>query len=62
MKCENTNASHEEFIVKVRVEKGNAPGIVRVRRWLKAGLRGYGLRCVEAKPVESEQAQEVDSK
>lgn len=29
-----------------------APPIVRLRRLLKASLRGYGLRCVSAKEVQ----------
>lgn len=47
----NDRPTYERFIVEVVVEKRDVPGIVRFRRWLKCGLRGYGLRCTEAKPL-----------
>jgi len=37
---------------------GYAPPIIRLRRFLKAALRQYGLRCVECEPAE---AREEDS-
>lgn len=35
---------------------GVAPGIVRFRRWIKAALRGYGVRCISVReePVTTE--------
>lgn len=33
------------FVVVVVPRSGDVPDAVRVRRWLKAGLRGYGLSC-----------------
>ena len=28
--------------------------IIRLRKWLKSGLRAYGIRCKEIRPDESE--------
>jgi len=30
-----------------------APAIVRFRRWLKSGLRAFGLRCVRCEPLDA---------
>ena len=39
------------WCIVVRSERGehDSPFEVRIRRWLKAGLRGFGLRCVECR-------------
>jgi hypothetical protein len=41
-----------EMWVHVRSLSGDSPGHVRARMWLKAGLRGYRLRCdaIRGKP------------
>ena len=33
------------FVVVVVPKDGDVPDAVRVRRWLKLGLRSYGLSC-----------------
>jgi hypothetical protein len=38
----------EQFVVTLRAEGAGPPAVVRLRRWLKFALRGYGLRCVSA--------------
>lgn len=51
----------ELWTVVVEPLEDEVPAAVRVKRWLKAGLRGYGLKCVEvrdAKAGEVEQAKE----
>ena len=30
---------------------GNVPATIRLKRFLKAALRGYGLRCTEAREI-----------
>jgi hypothetical protein len=38
----------EHWCLVLRSEPGHeVPVAVRVKRWLKMGLRGFGLRCVE---------------
>jgi hypothetical protein len=32
-----------ETWLRIRVKPDDVPGAIRVRRWLKAGLRSYGL-------------------
>jgi len=50
----------DPWVVLVVSLKGHdVPTAVRVKRWLKSGLRGYGLKCIEirtARPDEIEQA------
>ena len=33
-----------EFVIRVRVLPGDIPRAVRVRSWLKVGLRHYGIK------------------
>ena len=42
-------AEAERWVIVVRAEasESEVPTPIRVRRWLKAGLRGYRLRCME---------------
>jgi len=42
------------LLVEGRDLPDDAPLIVRLRRWLKAGLRAYGLRCKEIVPTQPE--------
>jgi hypothetical protein len=35
-----------EFLVRVRAKPDPVPAAVRLRRWLKLGLRGFGMRAV----------------
>jgi hypothetical protein len=46
------NTAPERYIVQVRAlpDPDGAPGIVRFRRWLKCGLRSFGLRCIAIEP------------
>lgn len=42
-------------IVVVPLEDDEVPASVRVKRWLKAGLRGFRLKCVEVRtPTQDE--------
>jgi hypothetical protein len=41
------------YVITVRSEGGGPPVEVRLRRALKALLRGFGLRCIEVRPVEN---------
>ena len=45
-----TSATAERWALLVRPEPGEreAPFEVRIRRWIKCGLRGFGIRLVEA--------------
>jgi hypothetical protein len=52
----NIEPEPSEFRLTLRAEKGakwQAPGIVRLRRFLKCALRAFGLRCVDARPAPS---------
>jgi hypothetical protein len=40
-----TKAETYTVVVQPINAPGTAPAVVRLRRWLKSGLRGYGLRC-----------------
>ena len=40
-----------EYHLRLRAEPGMVPAVVRLRRFLKAALRSYGLRCVEVREV-----------
>ena len=42
----------DRFEIVLKAEGQGPPVEVRLRRWLKASLRGYGLRCVTVKVVE----------
>ena len=42
------------LLVEGRDLPDDAPLIVRLRRWLKAGLRAYGLKCREIEPTKNE--------
>lgn len=51
----------EPWTVVVVPLEGDVPAGVRLKRWLKLGLRSYGLRCVEVRTPrkdELEQGQE----
>ena len=43
------------MVLVVPVEGHEVPVEVRVKRWLKAGLRGYGLRCVRVRDAKAEE-------
>lgn len=45
----SASAPAERWAIVVRPEPGEreAPFDVRIRRWIKCGLRGFGVRCVE---------------
>jgi hypothetical protein len=40
---------------------GGVPAVVRLRRFLKAALRGYALRCVSVVEVAREKPADVES-
>jgi hypothetical protein len=46
-----TQPKQPEFLVALRAEGEGPPAVIRLRRWLKASLRGYGLRCVRAEEI-----------
>lgn len=45
----------------VQAQPDDVPAIVRLRRWLKAGLRSYGLRCTDAREIRPGDDQGDDS-
>lgn len=52
-------------VLVVSLKGFDVPTAIRVKRWLKAGLRGYGLKCIEvrtARPSEIEQAERTMEK
>ena len=49
----------EEWVVVVVPEGDGAPAAVRVKRWLKAGKRGFGLRCVLVRDPTQEEVEQV---
>jgi len=57
--------SGESYIVELKAEGAGPPGIVRLRRLLKAALRAFGLRCTSvsaanppsATPLEAQRTQ-----
>lgn len=42
------------FRLVVQALDDPVPAIVRLRRWLKTGLRSFGLRCTDAVQVEGD--------
>ena len=42
------SASRERFTLTVEALPDSAPAVIRLRRWLKMGLRAFGLRCTAA--------------
>jgi hypothetical protein len=44
-------ARPERFLVTLEAPPGGAPAAVRLRRFLKAALRSFGLRCVRVAPA-----------
>ncbi len=53
----------EEFLVTLRAEPGwSVPVGVRLKRWLKACLRGYGLRCIDVRERKDGLAEDGEQK
>ena len=42
----------DRFEIILRAEGAGPPVAIRLRRWLKAALRGYSLRCVSVRLIE----------
>ena len=42
----------DQFEIVLKAEGQGPPVEIRLRRWLKAALRGYGLRCLTIRVVE----------
>jgi hypothetical protein len=38
--------ARERWCIVIEPQPGAVPAPTRIKRWLKAGLRFYGLRCV----------------
>jgi hypothetical protein len=38
--------ARERWCIVIEPQAGAVPAAQRIKRWLKAGLRFYGLRCV----------------
>ena len=45
-----------DFVIRVRSLKSSIPEAIRLRRWLKIGLRAFHLRCIEATVIVTEQS------
>jgi hypothetical protein len=51
----DSKEAQPDYQLTVRPEPGPVPAIIRLRRFLKAALRVYGLKCIdmaEVKPAE----------
>ena len=50
-----TREPRERFrlVIQDAGDRNNVPVMPRLRRLLKAMLRGYGIRCVDIRPAES---------
>lgn len=44
-------ANGPRYLVELRAEGPGPPAYVRLKRWLKASLRAYGLRCTRAEQL-----------
>jgi hypothetical protein len=40
-----------DYRVTLRPLRDDVPAIIRLRRWLKRSLRGYGLRCLHVEEI-----------
>ena len=51
-----SNAKPERFALVLQAvpEPGDVPAIIRLRRFLKAALRSYRLRCIRCEPLQDE--------
>lgn len=45
----------DRLTVELQVLPSSAPGNVRVKRWLKLGLRAFGIRCLSIGPAAEQQ-------
>lgn len=52
------NDDLSDWWIRVRPLRSDVPAHVRVKRWLKSGLRGFKLRCeaIRASPPKEERA------
>jgi hypothetical protein len=41
----------ERFVVHVEALPDSVPAAVRIKGWLKRGLRGFGLKAVDSSPA-----------
>ena len=59
-----TATTHDCFALVLQAipDPGGAPAIVRLRRFLKAALRAYRLRCVRCEPLPAEQDHDAEAK
>jgi hypothetical protein len=59
------NKLEVEFRVQVRAvgaDEAEGPPAVRLRKWLKIGLRAFNLRCISAVQVNDKDKPEADGK
>jgi hypothetical protein len=57
-----TTTDREQYTITLRAEPGfDVPAVVRLRKFLKEALRGWGLRCVEAREVGGDDVQQDGS-
>lgn len=46
------------YVLTVRAVEEETPAEIRLRQWLKAGLRRYGLRCERVEPARGPRARD----
>jgi len=47
-------------VLVVPVKGFDGPTASRIKRWLKAGLRGYGLKCIEVRTARATEVKEAE--
>jgi hypothetical protein len=53
MSAARDTAERYSIILQAIPDQGGAPAIIRLRRFLKAALRSYRLRCVRIEALDS---------
>lgn len=62
LKVNGVETMNERFTITVEsTANQQIPAVVRLRAALKVLLRGFGLRCLEAREIESSQVSDANS-